>query len=92
MKQIEYLYDSYIKDFKCKYYMVYSTKEFVDLGDSINVFGVRVDKISKSGKIIATTTVDDIGINENDVRQFISILRDGQVTPITLEDIIKDNI
>lgn len=90
MDQIECLYDRYIKDFRCKYYMTKTTKKFIDDKDTVNSFGVKIDKISRKGKVLSSACVNDVGINENDVRTFIKRLNDGNVTPITLEDIVND--
>lgn len=90
MEQAECLYDRYIKDFRCKYYMTRTTKKFIDDNDTVNSFGVKIDKLSRNGKLLSTVCVNNIGINENDVKTFIKILNDGKVTPITLEDIVKD--
>lgn len=91
MEQIECLYDRYIKDFRCKYYMTKTTKKFIDVGDEVNSFGVKIDKISSNGQLLSSACVDNVGINENDVRTFIKLLNDGKVTPITLRDIVKDS-
>lgn len=90
MEQVECLYDRYIKDFRCKYYMTKSTKQYIDDKDTVSVFGVKIDKLDKLGSVISSASVSDVGINETDVRQFIKKLNDGRVTPITLEDIVKD--
>lgn len=90
MEKLECLYDRYIKNFRCKYYMTKTTKQFIDEKDIVNVFGVKIDKIDKKGGVISSACVNDVGINENDVRSFIKILNDGRVTPITLQDIVKD--
>ena len=90
MEQIECLYDRYIKDFRCKYYMTKTTKKFIDDSDTINSFGVKIDKLNRKGKVLSTACVNDIGINENDVRSLIKSLNDGKVTPITLNDIVND--
>ena len=90
MEQIECLYDRYIKDFRCKYYMTKTTRKFIDDNDTVNSFGVKIDKISNTGKLLSTVSVNDVGINENDVRTFIKLLNDGRVTPITLKDIVND--
>ena len=90
MEQVECLYDRYIKDFRCKYYMTKTTRKYIDDDDTVNAYGVKIDKISRKGKVISTVTVQDVGINENDVRLFIKLLNDGKVTPITLEDIVND--
>jgi len=90
MEQIECLYDRYIKDFRCKYYMTKTTKRFIDDKDTVNSFGVKIDKLNCNGKLLSTACVNDVGINENDVRTFIKLLNDGKVTPITLEDIVRD--
>ena len=90
MEQIECLYDRYIKGFRCKYYMTKTTKKFIDDEDTVNSFGVKIDKISRGGKLLATASVNNVGINENDVRYFVKVLKEEKVTPITLKDIIKD--
>lgn len=91
MEQEECLYDRYIKDFRCKYYMTKTTKKFIDDKDTVNSFGVKIDKLSSNGKLLSTVCVNNVGINEHDVRAFIKLLNDGSVTPITLEDIVKDS-
>lgn len=90
MEQVECLYDRYIKNFRCKYYMIRTTKKFIDDGDTINSFGVKIDKVSSNGKLLSSACVSDVGINENDVKLFIKLLNDGKVTPITLKDIVND--
>lgn len=90
MEEMECLYDRYIQDFRCKYYMTKTTKKFIDDSDTVNSFGVKIDKISNTGKLLSSVSVNNVGINENDVRTFIKLLNDGKVTPITLEDIVRD--
>lgn len=90
MEQVECLYERYIKDFRCKYYMTKTTRKYIDDNDTVNSFGVKIDKISNSGKLLSSACVNDVGINENDVRSFIKLLNDGKVTPITLGDIVND--
>ena len=84
------LYDRYIKNFRCKYYITKSTKKFVMGEDLINCFGVKIDKFDCEGKLLSSAEAQDIGINETDVREFIKLLNDGGVTPITLNDIVTD--
>jgi len=86
------LYDRYIKDFRCKYYITKSTKKFINGDDLINCYGVKIDKFDGTGNLLSSAEVGDIGINETDVRGFIKILNDGGVTPITLNDIVTDMI
>lgn len=90
MEKIECLYDRYIKDFRCKYYMTKSTKTYIDNNDIVNIYGVKIDKLDNSGSVISSAFVKNVGINETDVRGFIKLLNDGKVTPVTLEDIVKD--
>lgn len=90
MEQIECLYDRYIRNFRCKYYMTKTTRKFIDDNDTVNSFGVKIDKISSTGKLLSSASVNNVGINENDVRSFIKLLNDGRVTPITLKDIVND--
>ena len=90
MEQVECLYDRYIQDFRCKYYMTKTTRKYIDDSDTVNSFGVKIDKLSSSGKLIASASVNNVGINESDVRSFIKTLNDGLVTPVTLKDIVND--
>lgn len=90
MEQKICLYDRYIKDFRCKYYITKATKKFIDDTDTINSFGIKIDKFARNGRLLSSAAVYNVGINENDVRTFIKKLKDGMVTPITLEDIVKD--
>ena len=92
MELVECLYDRYIKDFRCKYYMTKTTKKFIDNKDTVKSFGVKIDKLSHNGEILSSACVNNVGINENDVRSFIKTLTDGKVTPITLEDIVNDRL
>ena len=84
------LYDRYINDFRCKYYITKSTKKFVTGEDLINCYGVKIDKLDYEGKILSSATARDIGINEIDVKDFVKLLNEGEVTPITLNDIVAD--
>ena len=90
METIECLYDRYIKDFRCKYYMTKTTRKFIDDNDTVNSFGVKIDKVSHNGELLSSDSVNNVGINENDVRSFIKLLNDGKVTPITLRYIVND--
>ena len=86
------LYDRYIKDFRCRYYITKSTKHFLTGEELVNCFGVKIDKLDGDGKILSSANVTDVGINEMDVREFVKLLNDGQVTPITLKDIVSDMV
>jgi len=90
MEQVECLYDRYIQNFRCKYYMTKTTRKYIDDSDTVSSFGVKIDKFSSSGKLISSASVNNVGINESDVRLFIKTLNDGLVTPITLKDIVND--
>ena len=92
MKNSVCLYDRYINDFRCRYYITKSTKQFVTGEDLVSCFGVKIDKLDYKGKILSSAEVNDVGINENDVKGFIKLLNDGQVTPITLRDIVSDMV
>lgn len=92
MEQFECLYDRYIRDFRCKYYLIKSTKKFLDEEDKIEIYGVKIDKINKEGQVLDSNLVKDVGINKADVQNFIKFLNDGQVTPLSLEDVVADHI
>ena len=67
-----------------------TTRRYIDDSDTVSSFGVKIDKLSSSGKLISSASVNNVGINESDVRSFIKTLNDGLVTPITLKDIVND--
>lgn len=92
MEYVECLYDRYIKDFKCKYYLIKSTKRFLDEEDRIEVYGVKIDKLNNLGQVLDSSLVKDVGINKTDVQNFIKSLQDGQVTPLSLEEVVDDHI
>ena len=45
MEQVECLYDRYIQNFRCKYYMTKTTKKYIDDSDIVSSFGVKIDKL-----------------------------------------------
>ena len=63
MEQIECLYDRYIQDFRCKYYMTKTTRKYIDDSDTVSSFGVKIDKLSCNGKLISSVSVNNVGIN-----------------------------
>ena len=70
--------------------MTKTTRKYIDESDTVNSYGIKIDKISRDGRLLSSASVNNVGINENDVRTFIKKLKDGFVTPITLQDIVND--
>ena len=80
------LYSYYLKDFKCKYYITQTNKTFSNGMDSISSYGIKIDMLSLENSIKDSAEVLHVGINENDVKQYIRNLYDGQAMPRKLKE------
>ena len=79
---MECVYERYIKDFRCKYYILKATKGYV---------GIKIEKVNPHGKILEEATVENVDRDEGKVRELLRRINNGKVTPITLKDVIADN-
>ena len=75
------LYSWYVNNYKCKYYITQTIKTFQDGQEDINSYGIKIDLISKENSVQDSVLLNEIGINETDVRNYIKNLYNGQVTP-----------
>lgn len=84
------MYTTYLKKYKCNYYITESFKNFSDSDneDKINSYGVRVDLLSINNMIKDTVNLTNIGINENDVKEYIKSLYYNEITPKHLKKLI----
>lgn len=76
MGRIEYIYENYSDNYKCNYYLLESTKKFVDTGDKVTAFDIKIEKVLRNGEILETYKVVNVGINKRDV---IEQIKEGQV-------------
>lgn len=74
MKQRE-VYEEYTSKYKCNYYLVESTKKFVDNGDTIATFGIKIERLKDDGQVRDFIILDDVGINKEDVTLCIESLK-----------------
>lgn len=81
-----------ILDYNYKYYLV---KAPCNTDGNLNQnfkYGVKIDKYSVVGKIVDSKCVPHIFDTEEKMIKAIRIINKLQVTPITLEDIVIDNV
>lgn len=84
MSKEKVLYSCYLENFKCKYYITKSIKTFNDNKEGIKSYGVKIDLVNKNN-IKEQAILKEVGINENDVREYITNLYHRQITPNTLK-------
>ena len=77
---IDKVYEEYATKYKCKYYLIETTKRFVDNGDIINTFGIRIETLNKLGQVDKNIVLDNIGINKEDVKRCIEILKQQNIS------------
>ncbi len=80
---MECVYEKYIRDFRCKYYILKATKDYV---------GIKIEKLNPNGEILEECAVENVDKDERKVRELLSRINKGKVTPITLKDVIADNV
>lgn len=86
------LYSCYLNDFKCKYYITQSNKTFNNGLDSISSYGIKIDMLSLEDSVKDSATLQHVGINEHDVKQYIRNLYDGQALPCVLKSLSSNAI
>ena len=79
---MECIYERYIKDFRCKYYILKRTSEYV---------GIKIEKLNSNGQVIEESTVENVDKDERKVRKILAKINKARVTPMTLSDIVMDN-
>ncbi len=80
---MECVYERYIRDFRCKYYILKATKGYV---------GIKIEKLNPNGDILEECVVENVDKDEGKVRELLKIINKGKVTPITLKDVIADSV
>ena len=79
------LYSSYLNGFKCKYYITQTNKTFSNGEDCISSYGIKIDLFSLEDCLKDSAVLQHVGINENDVKEYIRNLYNGQVLPCSLK-------
>lgn len=78
--KLDKVYEEYTNKYKCNYYLIESTKTFVDNGDIINTFGIRIEKLKDNGQVDTNIILDNVGINKEDVKNCIDRLKKQNIS------------
>ena len=81
-----------ILDDNYKYYLVGPASEERRMSNDDFKYGIKIDKYNSNGEIIESKCVQHIFESKEKMIKAIRILNKLQVTPITLEDIVMDNV
>ena len=87
----ELICSSTILNNKYEYYLVESNLNVECLGEIVR-YGVKINNYNEDKKLVDTKCICDIFGSKPKMMKAIRILSKLQVTPITLEDVVIDNI
>ncbi len=87
----KFVCENVVKKYNYKYYLIESECNIDTLG-SIKRYGMKVESYDVNNNLVDAKTVYDIFGNKEKMIKGINILKRLEVTPITLEDVIIDNI
>lgn len=80
-----------VQKYNYKYYLV-ETKCEIDAVGNTKRYGMKVEAYNENNELTDTKTIEDIFGSKEKMIKGINILRKLEVTPLTLEDVIIDNI
>lgn len=83
--------ENVVQKYSYKYYLVESEYNLESTG-SIKMYGMKIDSYDLNSNLVDTKTVANILSNKEEMIKCIGILKRFEVTPVTLEDVIIDNI
>lgn len=83
--------ENVVQKYNYKYYLIESECDIENLGN-IKRYGMKVESYDVNNNLIDTKTIVDIFGNKDKMIKGIGILKKLEVTPVTLEDVIIDNI
>lgn len=83
--------ENVVQKFKYKYYLVESECR-IDANGNIKRYGMKVEAYDENNNLSDTKTIEDIFGSREKMIKGINILKRLEVTPLTLEDVIIDNI
>lgn len=87
----ELICENNISCYKYSYYLIESVCDIDALGKVIR-YGIKINCYDNSNRIVESKCVKDVFGNKNKMIKGIEILKRLEVTPVTLEDVIIDNI
>ena len=80
-----------ILGYKYKYFLIEKLCKIESVGTILR-YGIKVKEYDVKGKLIDSKAICDIFGNKLKMIKAIGILKKLEVTPITLEDVVIDNI
>lgn len=83
--------ENVVQKYSYKYYLIESECK-IDIAGNSKRYGMKVEAYNEDNELIDTKTIEDIFGNREKMIKGINILKKLEVTPLTLEDIIIDNI
>lgn len=83
--------ENVVQQYRYKYYLIESECKIDTLGN-IKRYGMKVESYNENNELSDTKTIEDIFGSKEKMIKGINILKKLEVTPLTLEDIIIDNI
>ena len=86
MMSEEMICENNILEYNCKYYLI------KPLNGMDVKYGIKIDKYNKDNKLVDSKCIPNIFDSKEKMIKGIRILNKLQVTPITLEDVVIDNI
>lgn len=85
------VFENVVQKYNYKYYLIESICNIESLG-SVKRYGIKVESYDTNNNLVDTKTVKDIFGSKEKMLKGIKVLKNLEVTPITLEDVILDNI
>ena len=83
--------ENVVKKYNYKYYLVESICNIEAIGNTKR-YGIKIESYDADNNLIDSKTIIDIFGKKETMLRSIEIMSNLEVTPITLEDIIVDNI
>lgn len=84
--------ESSILENQYKYYLVECIGNINRDSSNTLRYGIRINKYNEAGEVVESKCVPNIFESKEKMIKGIRILNKLQVTPITLEDIVMDNV
>lgn len=83
--------ENVVQKYRYKYYLIESECK-IDAVGNIKRYGMKVEAYDENNELTDAKTIEDIFGSKEKMLKGINILKKLEVTPLTLEDIIIDNI
>jgi len=83
--------ENVVQRYRYKYYLIESRSNKEVIHDNKR-YGMKIESYDANNNLIETKTIADIFGSKSKMIKGIGILKTLEVTPITLEDVIIDNI